>query len=247
MSDFVFKQFTIRQQQSAMKIGTDSVLLGCLIDTGNASTILDIGTGTGLLALMMAQRTAAKIKAVEIDEQAAEEALYNFEQSKWSNRISLHQTSIQQFCKESQLKFDLIVTNPPYYPITHHTEITQKKRSVARQTNILSFHELIESILTLLNPTGYCWLILPVQEGSDFIEIAANNNLLLQHKINIKPKMNKECNRVVLQLGRTRNVFVEQTFVVYEDDGTPTTSYKNIAADFYIGKQFAIASKEAIH
>ncbi|TAE81596.1 MAG: methyltransferase domain-containing protein [Bacteroidetes bacterium] len=247
MSDFVFKHFTIRQQLNAMKIGTDSVLLGCLLKTNNASHILDIGTGTGLLALMLAQRTEAIIDAVEIDEQAATEAGFNFKQSKWANRITLHHSSIQQFCEGNTAQFDLIVANPPYYPFAKHAAIHQANRSVARQTNSLSFDELIQCLLKLLSPQGSCWLILPIEEGTHFIELANNNGLHLQHCIYIKPKHHKASNRMVLQLGRICNVFAEQTFVVYEDDGTPTASYKNIAADFYIGKQFAIAGKESIH
>ncbi len=242
MSDFVFKHFTVRQQQSAMKIGTDSVLLGCLVAIGHATRILDIGTGTGLLALMLAQRSNANIVAVEVDELAAMEATFNFKQSKWAHRITLHHKSIQQFSKEQHPKFDLIVSNPPYYPIQQHTAIAQKTRSVARHTNLLSFNELAESILLLLNPNGSCWLILPADEGKGFAKIAASKGLFLQQQINLKPKADKPINRVILQFGFTHQMVTEQTFIVYEADGTPTIAYKNIAADFYIGKQFAINS-----
>lgn len=240
MSDFVFKHFTVRQQHSAMKIGTDSVLLGCLVEINHSTRILDIGTGTGLLALMLAQRSNANIVAVEVDELAAMEATFNFKQSKWAHRITLHHKSIQQFSKEQHPKFDLIVSNPPYYAIQQHSAIAQKTRSIARHTNLLSFDELAESILLLLNPNGSCWLILPVDEGKDFAEIAASKGLILQHQINIKPKADKDSNRVVLQFGFTHQMVTEQTFIVYEADGNPTKAYKSIAADFYIGKQFSI-------
>ena len=139
MSDFVFKHFTVRQQHSAMKIGTDSVLLGCLVEINHSTRILDIGTGTGLLALMLAQRSNANIVAVEVDELAAMEATFNFKQSKWAHRITLHHKSIQQFSKEQHPKFDLIVSNPPYYAIQQHSAIAQKTRSIARHTNLLSY------------------------------------------------------------------------------------------------------------
>lgn len=240
MSDFVFKHFTIRQQLNAMKIGTDSVLLGCLLKTDDATHILDIGTGTGLLALMLAQRTGAIINAVEIDEQAATEARFNFEQSKWANSITLHHSSIQQFCEGNTEQFDLIVANPPYYPFAKHAVIQQVNRSVARQTNALSFEELIQCVLKLLSPQGACWLVLPIEEGTYFIELANCHGLYLQHCIYIKPKQDKESNRMILQFTFVKKTHTTQTFIVYEADGTPTHAYKQAAAEFYTGKQFTL-------
>ncbi len=237
MSVFVFKQFAVQQQHSAMKIGTDSVLLGCLVDVTQATSVLDIGTGTGLLSLMMAQRNAqALIDAVEIDEQAALEAQHNFEASPWANRLKIYTHSIQEFAASTNNKYQLIISNPPYFLAGKNYEITNEQRLTARQNSTLPFDELATVVAQLLSPIGSFWLILPTAEAGVFLTQA--NGLYLHQQINLVQKEGKEANRVIMQLGLQHAEITTSTLVVFNADGTPTEAYKKIARDFYTGKQF---------
>ncbi len=237
MNEFVFKQFVVKQQHSAMKIGTDSVLLGCLAEVQQANTILDIGTGTGLLALMCAQRCNAQIDAVEIDLFAANEAKLNFELSAWSNRLTLHYMPLQQFVNTPN-KYDLIITNPPYFEADKNYNITNLQRSKARHDADLPFAVLIHLVVKLLNVSGSFWLILPTQEAAVFKKLAINAGLFLNKQINIKPHSNKNVNREVLQFSFANTTLLKQDITIYNLDGSPTIAYKQLSNAFYIGKQF---------
>lgn len=238
MSTFVFKQFSVTQQYSAMKIGTDSVLLGCLCEVYQAKQILDIGTGTGLLALMSAQRNnLAQITAVEIEPQAAEEATKNAQQSPWKNRITVLQQSIQHFAVTNTQQFDVIISNPPYFEAGKNYNIQEASRNTARQTEELSFNELVDAVQKLLAPNGSFWLILPTAEALVFSEVA-QAKLALQQQIFIHQKEGKEPNRVIMQWKHEAHETSTQHFIVFNADGTPSEAYKKIARDFYTGKQF---------
>jgi tRNA1Val (adenine37-N6)-methyltransferase len=238
MSVFTFKQFKVIQQESAMKVGTDSILLGCFVEVDEVRTVLDIGTGTGLLALMMAQRSSAKITAIEIEPKAAAEAMLNFSECKWVDRIFIKQCSIQQFAQQHQQQFDLILCNPPYYANNKNVAIAQRERSTARQTNTLTFQELAQSAFSLLEQQGKFWLILPVNEAMIFIDEAKKFGLFLQRSIYIKPKADKPANRLVLKFGLQPVASVSDSITIYDHNGLPSPAYKQIAKDFYTGWQF---------
>lgn len=240
MSVFVFKQFALKQELSAMKVGTDSVLLGCLCEPASATNILDIGTGTGLLALMMAQRSnAAQIDAVEIDETAALEAIENVQASPWAARIRVHVKSIQEFAQTCQKRYDCIITNPPYYEQDSNHHITDEMRTTARQTAQLGFEQLAEVMAQLLAADGTAWMILPTKEALHFREMAVKAGLFLHQEINIQPNAQKAVNRVIMAFGRLPKNTIQQHMVIYESNGQPTEQYKQLAKDFYTGKQFA--------
>ena len=151
MKPFIFKQFKIQQDNTAMKVGTDGVLLGAWADSENATNILDIGTGTGLIALMLAQRNLkANITAIEIDEQASLQASENFNNSPWEIRLSIKNLKLQDFVVEE--KFDLIVSNPPFFNNTF--QANSSERNIARQTETLSFNELLKNTASLLSENG---------------------------------------------------------------------------------------------
>ncbi|MDP2113785.1 MAG: methyltransferase, partial [Bacteroidota bacterium] len=158
---FQFKQFRIIQDKSAMKVGVDGVLLGVWANVSGAKRILDIGTGTGLIALMMAQRNAdARIDAVEIEPDAFQEAVYNIQQSPWNERIQIELCSFQEFAGKAGLKYDLIVSNPPYFTNGHKAPL--ENRATARHSDSLSLGDLISGAIGLLNETGKIALVLPV-------------------------------------------------------------------------------------
>jgi tRNA1Val (adenine37-N6)-methyltransferase len=234
MSEFQFKQFTIKQADSAMKVGTDSVLLGSLLEADSPHRILDIGTGTGLLALMMAQRFgAATIDAIEIDTAAANEAQFNINKSKWHQRIFVHNKTFQVFAEQAGV-YDLIISNPPYYPAADHYKIEEHQRSNARQTQSLSFDDLVSGVNRLLSDDGICWMVLPTQEAEILITKAIANGLYLNRQILVHSKLSKAYNRVIFSLSKKAAHMAQSTFVIYEEEGGYTQLYKQTTMPFLL-------------
>jgi tRNA1Val (adenine37-N6)-methyltransferase len=230
---FQFKQFLINQDQCAMKVGTDSVLLGCLITINNAVNCLDIGTGTGILSLMLAQRNnELQIDAIEIDEQAFLQANNNFSSSKFSNQIQAHCCALQSFV--SLKKYDLIISNPPYFVSKNNYSIANIQRAKARHDNDLSFEDLIHSVIKLLNETGKFTLILPIAEAITFEELAIQKGLFLNKEIFIKPKPSKEPNRIIMEFSLLQKEKIITEFVIYNDDNSQTEMYKKIISNWFL-------------
>lgn len=235
MSVFHFKQFSITQEKSAMKIGTDSVLLGCFCDVQQATRILDIGTGTGLLALMLAQKSTAQIDAVELDNEAAAEASLNFASSIWNNRIRLHHMPVQQF--HATESYDIIISNPPYFRYKQQFGIADVQRSKARHDKDLPFEDLIKATNRLLSEKGQAWFILPVNEAQVLKSIAQENHLHLQQNIFIHSKPGTKHIREVLSFGKIQPETVTQIhFIIYDAEKVPTQAYRDLTAAFYLWK-----------
>ncbi|MES2779088.1 MAG: methyltransferase [Bacteroidota bacterium] len=235
MSVFKFKEFDIVQQHSAMKVGTDSVLLGSLLKAASPNKVLDIGTGTGLLALMMAQRFVdALIDAVEIDDQAFEEAAQNITQSKWNTRIKVFHQSLQNFTNQSTGEYDVIVSNPPYYEVEKHYSIGAKNRSHARHTATLSFDELLQNIQQLLTIEGKCWMVLPKTEGALVISKAVMLGLFCVYQIDVYPNTSKPCNRVIFCLSKTQHKTEKDSFFIKDEQGQYSQQYKEVTMSFLL-------------
>ena len=247
---FSFKQFTIRQDRCAMKVGTDGVLLGVLAPVlptdmmvassdgcENAYKILDIGTGTGLVAIMLAQRTGGKaqISAVEIDAEAAEQARENTSETPW--KIDVYNSSIQDFASESTQKFDLIVSNPPFF--VNSLKAPEKSRNTARHTDTLSFEDLVLSAEKLLSEKGRFTVIIPVQSESDFIKVANASGLVLETIVRVVPKVGKEAKRSVITflkngLNEKCNTKVTELVIETENRHCYSDDFKRLTADFYL-------------
>lgn len=236
MSVFKFKEFSIVQQYSAMKVGTDSVLLGALLQAQHPQSILDIGTGTGLLALMMAQRFhLANIDAVEIDELAFAEATQNARQSNWKDRVTVFHQSLQAFANQSTTyQYDLIVSNPPYYEVENHFGIEEQSRSHARHTATLSFDELLENIYRLLTTQGKCWMVLPKIEGELVVEKAKLAGLFLVHQIEVFPNAKKSYNRMIFCLSKKQEETKKESFYIKDGDGNYSQQYKEATMPFLL-------------
>lgn len=233
MSVFQFKQFKVHQKYSAMKVGTDSVLLGCLANAQNPKRILDIGTGSGLLALMMAQRfEGALIDTVEINEAAAKEARLNFSESKWHKRLMAHSISLQEFTPN--YSFDFIVSNPPFFEAGNNTLIPELQRATARQTQSLSFHDLLLNVNRLLTPDGICWLVLPSKESAILKILAIQYELYCVEEINIIPKENKPANRLVFALCKSNKQIESRALVIYDSNGKYTEEYYALTLPFLL-------------
>jgi len=232
---FQFKSFGVKQEKSAMKIGTDSVLLGCLCDIGNAQSILDIGTGTGLLALMMAQKSTANIDAIELDEVAFVEAKENFETSSWFDRINIKHGDVR--LNKFDYQFDIIISNPPYYQLGKSYSIEDEQRLQARHDKDLPFSDLCNVVFSLLKTEGVFWLILPKEESMLFDEEATKMGLYLQESIDVKPKATKKVNRVIMKWGKLNTQIITKEFIIYNEDGSATVDYIHLTKDFYLWKQ----------
>jgi tRNA1Val (adenine37-N6)-methyltransferase len=233
--NFSFKQFVIEQDKSAMKVGVDGVMLGAWADVANASHILDVGTGTGLIAIMLAQRnTAANIDAIEIDLQAYEQARENASKCKWNERINVIHGRFQTFAEITVRRYDVIVSNPPYFIAS--LQSPEMQRTVARHSTMLTQDDLINGIDKILTPTGRFVAIFPYIEANVFVAKAAVKNLFCNKKMNVKPNSEKPVKRILLEFSRTKQNLTENTIII-ENIGERhnyTNEYKMLTKDFYL-------------
>jgi tRNA1Val (adenine37-N6)-methyltransferase len=230
---FEFKQFTINQSRCAMKVGTDAVLLGAWIQIEGAESILDIGTGTGVIALMMAQKGTAMITAIDIDASACEQSKENIGNSPWPDRIKVLNESLQQFTINNQHKFDLIVSNPPYFVDAYKS--LEEARNQARHADQLPFNEFINCAKLLLHEKGKICVILPTRESIKFRELAAANQLYLTRIMHIKTTEYKDEKRQMLQFELINKKLVDETLVIEQDERhNYSKEYKELTKDFYL-------------
>lgn len=181
-----------------MKVGIDGVLLGAWTDVTNAERILDVGTGSGLIALMLAQRSEATISAIDIDADAVIQANENIENSVWKNKMSATQVTIQELAESTDTKFDLIVSNPPFF--VNSLKAPEKKRNTARHTDTLTHEELIDNALKLVSKNGRISIILPVEEGGKCIEYAFSKKLYCKRVVKVQPRPEKPAHRLLIEL-----------------------------------------------
>lgn len=229
---FHFRHFTVHQDKCAMKVGTDAVLLGSWIEPRDAQRILDVGTGTGLIALMLAQKSEALIDAVDIDEGAYRQARENFLLSPWFFQLTPIHAAFQDFAANSKYGYDLIVSNPPYFH--HASKPTGEARTAARHTDQLAYEDLIEGVKKLLHPNGRFCVILPFKEGMDFLDLAQQRGLFCQRLARIKTKPGKPEKRIMIEFGFRFGVMTEEEIVIQEEDNTFSAQYIRMTEDYYI-------------
>ena len=176
-----------------MKVGTDAVLLGAWIIPNGSKTILDIGTGTGIIALMLAQKSPVHIEAIDIDENAVAQATQNVSESKFASQINVTRVSLQDYAKRTDKKFSLIVSNPPYFE--QSLKSTDAQRSHARHADVLPFEELLEGVLKLLDEKGKFCLILPSLEAVKFRHLAEKKGLYLSKLLRVKSRADKDTDK----------------------------------------------------
>lgn len=232
---FQFKQFKIVQERAAMKVGTDGVLLGAWVNISQARSILDIGTGTGVISIMMAQRSSenVRITGIEIEKNAAEEANENARSSPWNNRISIQNTPFQEFSKTNPEPFDLIVSNPPFF--TNSQKSKCEWLAMAKHNHLLPLSELVTGSVRLLAPDGRLAVILPANQAKTFIQECMNVKLFLQRITEVRPNNFKKPHRCLMEFGRSKPVLKTETLCIHTDDGTDfTEQYKTLTHDFYL-------------
>ena len=237
---FQFKKFKVHQDRCAMKVGTDGVLLGAWSSIEHEpKSILDIGAGTGVIALQLAQRSSAStIDAIEIDDHAHEQCTHNFENSDWADRLFCYHASVQEFASEMEHKYDLIVSNPPFFKapksIDAQTQNTSQERAVARFTDTLPFKHLVVCAAHLLSQNGVFCTILPHKEADSFIEIAAQNKLFISKICTIRGIKTSKIKRCMLAFSLHQSKPKTQELIIEVSRHNYTQDYKNLVRDFYV-------------
>jgi tRNA1Val (adenine37-N6)-methyltransferase len=232
-SNFIFKQFTINQGKSVFKVGTDGVLLGACADLTGGKRILDVGTGTGLIAIMAAQRGVAEIVAIEPEEKSFLEASNNVRDCKWHNRIRVEKTGFRKYFSDQNEHFDIIISNPPYFRDSLKNPDADK--SGTRHSDSLTSSDILEGAVYLLNLEGSLQLILPYIEGTMFIAEASQYGFFCNRIIKIKPVPSGDLKRLILKFERIRKPLQEKFLTI--ETGIRhryTEEYKKITKDFYL-------------
>ena len=234
---FKFKEFSIHQDKTAMKIGTDAVLLGAWVFLENEiDSILDVGSGTGIIALMLAQRSfALTIDAVEIDNDAYEQTVTNFENSNWGDRLYCYNSSFQNFADEiaeEDETYDLIISNPPFY--TDEFKSENDARNKARFTSSLSFNELLKGVSKILSKKGKFAVIIPFKEEQGFVELAKENNLFLNRVCHVKGNPSSAFKRSLLEFSFEDKKLKKENLTIEIKRHQYTDEYINLTKDFYL-------------
>lgn len=234
---FRFKQFEIMQDRCAMKVGTDGVLLGAwaaITAAAETKRVLDVGTGTGLIALMLAQKLeGANVVGIDIDEQAVEQARMNINNSQWADRMSIVQTSLQDYLPEEM--FDIIVSNPPFF--IDSLKNPDARRSIARHTETLSMDELAKHTARLLKENGYLFLVLSPEAYKQFQRTSVIYGLREETIIGVRSKAGKPVKRyMIVYRNNTDNINYSENReeVIMDDAGRYSDWYKALTEDFYL-------------
>ena len=231
---FKFKQFSINQDRCAMKIGTDGVLLGAWTSIEKKPfSILDIGTGTGVLALMLAQRSDANIiDALEIDDDAYEQCVDNFENSSWADRLFCYHASLEEFVEEIEDTYDLIISNPPFYSEDYKTANSQ--RDLARFQEALPFDHLLQCVSKLLSENGRFSVVIPFKEEKEFIALASEVHLFPNRILQVKGSPSSEIKRSLIEFSFRESDIKTEELIIEIERHQYTEAYINLTKDFYL-------------
>ncbi len=229
---FKFKQFAVKHEVAGIKVGTDAVLLGAWTEVNNIQAVLDVGTGCGIIALMLAQRSSAEIVAIDIYEEAVNEARSNFKRSKWNQRLAAIHISFQDFIKASSSKFDLIICNPPFFINSLKPE--NYKKILAKHDETLNFETLCFGAHKLLTENGTFNLIIPHVELNRFVAAAIKYGFYIAKQTNVITVKGQHPKRVLLQL--TLNIAQKQmdTLILQNEDYTKTKEFAELTKHFYL-------------
>ena len=227
---FEFKRFRIEQDQCAMKVGTDGVLLGAWADIRPGCSVLDIGTGTGVVALMAAQRGAGGVSAVEIDPAAAAQAASNAAASEWADRISVHCADAASF--NTGVRFDRILSNPPYFRDSLRSP--DSGRNAARHNDSLSYETLVGCSVRLLAPDGLLCVVLPFDAADEFVRCAQTAGLYLARRTDVVTVQGREPKRSLLSFSTVYTQLQSDVLNMRDADGNESAEYVNLVKDFYL-------------
>lgn len=234
---FRFKEFEVKHSKSAMKIGTDAVLLGAWTSIDErVNSILDVGAGTGILALQLAQRSHAEtIDAVEIDPEAFEECVTNFENSPWGDRLFCYHASFTEFYSEMDDTYDLIISNPPYFSEQPKFDVDNTAREKARFQEHLSFEDVLLGVSILLSKNGEFSVVLPFSEQEKFISVANDYQLYASSILEVKGQPTSPIKRTLLKFRRHKTESISRRELIIEHARHEyTQDYKDLVKDFYL-------------
>lgn len=230
---FRFKKFTVYQDKCAMKVGTDGVLLGLWTGIEHAGSCLDIGTGTGLISLILAQKEHnLRIDAIDIDKVAIEQAKENIAASPFSDRINCYHSSLQVYTEECGKKYDLIVSNPPFFQNSLKTP--DNKRTLARHTDSLSVNELISSAVNLLSDRGKMCFIYPADYRDMLTELAEINKLHITRFTNVFPTPRANVKRILIELSKEEKEISENNLILEIERHRYSDDFRELAKNFYL-------------
>jgi tRNA1Val (adenine37-N6)-methyltransferase len=227
---FRFKQFAVEHQRSSMKVGTDAVLLGAWANCYSAQSILDIGTGSGVIGLLLAQRSSAHITAIDMHEASISEARRNFANSPWNTRLTAVHSRLQDYYPRT--KFDLIVSNPPFF--RNCLKVPDPIRNQARHDDTLAFEELLIGIDRLMTLDGSFTVILPMAEYITFENLAQKTPFYPSNLLRVFSTPGKPCRRVLATFEREHKACLISELAIHNSDGTFTTAYKQLTTEFYL-------------
>lgn len=227
---FSLKESVLRHSNAAMKIGTDALILGAYTNVETAKSILDIGTGCGIIAIMLAQRTSAIIDAIEPEAASFSDASYNFSNSKWKERLHVFPHRLQEFLAISDKKYDRIVSNPPFFQGDFMAG--KQEKICAKHVIDLSLNELISSSTSLLNKNGSLEIIIPFQKAEEAIKIAGNHQLYPENHFILYPKENKNPHRSIIRFSFNKKVLRTETLYIRNSKGNYTDAYYNLLKDY---------------
>lgn len=232
---FHFKKFSVLHHQSTMRVGTDAVLLGAWVNCSKAERILDIGAGSGILSLMLAQRNPlASITAVDIDQPSANEANINFLSSRWRNRLKAVCADIRLYDQQNDNRFELIISNPPFFTSSFKTQ--KARRNLARHTDTLSYHELALAAARLMGEKAIFAVVLPADSFNYMMEAALGQSLHLQRILHIIPVNGMAPNRINAEFGFEKNTGPNsESLTIRNSDYSFSSDYKILLQDFYLG------------
>lgn len=233
MRRFHFKHFSLYHDRSTMKVGTDAVMLGAWVKVKPSDYVLDIGTGCGILSLMLAQKGVAKVDAVDMDEDSIYEAAGNFEASRWRDQLFAYHADIRRFGLGRS--YDLIISNPPFFVNSFKCDVERKNQT--RHTDAsLTFEELVIAVKRLLKPEGRFTLVLPELESHSFLSIAKSHGLCVYERQDLIPVLGKEVNRVNLELryGEPQETVVT-SLLMRDSENQFTEAYHSLLKDYYLG------------
>lgn len=231
---FKFKQFGVNDDKCAMKIGTDGVLLGAWCNISSSHDVLDIGSGSGLISLMIAQRCNALITGVEIDSFAVEQSIENINSSPWNDRISIVNNNFIEWAQNESLfeKFDHIVSNPPFF--NSGPTAPSSTRAIARHENSLGYEQLIKLSVPLLTSEGKISIISPIERKEDIIYYCELYRLSISHLTLISPKSNTPPNRILWEISKLKLPTVQEHIFIRNESNQYSTEYTALTKDFYL-------------